>query len=372
MTTVKIVGAGSIGNHLSHACRQQGWAVTLCDRDPEALRRTREDIYPQRYGSWDDGIRLADPAAVVADPFDVVIVGTPPDSHVPIALAQLEAAAPRVLFIEKPLCPPDLDGCEDLQRSAREKGTFVGVGFNHTLTRNTALATDWLRDHPIGEIVTLRSMTREHWGGIFGAHPWLAGPGDSYLGFTARGGGAIGEHCHAINIWQHFALCLGLGRVREVSAMLDWVEEGGVRYDRIAQLSVRTETGLVGTIVQDVVTEPARKWLRVQGSDGFLEWEVNADAGHDAIRTKASRVGDVEETLIAKTRPDDFLGEIHHIGSLLEGNASIRGKDSPVSLERGLDTMLVVAAAIRSSEEGRSVTIDHARGPSLDALRSGL
>ncbi len=30
------------------------------------------------------------------------------------------------------------------------------------------------------------------------AHPWLAGPQDSYLGFWRRGGGASGEHSHAI------------------------------------------------------------------------------------------------------------------------------------------------------------------------------
>jgi predicted dehydrogenase len=370
MTTVKIVGAGSIGNHLSHACRRQRWSVTLCDRDPEALRRTRQDIYPQRYGAWDDAIRLAEPEAVAGEAFDVVIVGTPPDSHLPIALAQLEAAAPQVLLIEKPLCPPDLSGCDALQRAAQETGTFVGVGFNHTLTRNTLLATRWLRENPIGEVVTLRAATREHWGGIFAAHPWLAGPRDSYLGFTERGGGAIGEHCHAINIWQHFARVVGAGRIREVSAMLDWVDEGGVHYDRIAQLSVRTETGLVGTIVQDVVTEPAKKWLRVQGTRGLLEWEVNADPGHDAIRTRSSDGpgrGATRETLIPKTRPDDFAAEILHVASLLAGDR----KDSPVSLERGLETMLVIAAAIRSSEQGRVVTIDYSRGPGPDALATG-
>jgi predicted dehydrogenase len=372
MARVKIVGAGSIGNHLSHACRERGHAVTLCDRDPEALRRTKEEIHPERYGAWDEEIRLASPEELSQEAFDVVIVGTPPDTHLPIALAELESAPPRVLLIEKPLCPPDLAGCAELQRAADETGTFVGVGFNHTLTKNTAMATQWLRSHSIGEVVTLRSMTREHWGGIFGAHPWLAGPQDSYLGFTSRGGGAIGEHCHAINIWQHFALALGKGRIREVSAMLDWVEEDGARYDRIAQLHVRSEEGLVGTIVQDVVTEPAKKWLRVQGSEGFLEWEVNADPSHDAIRTR--RIGDgasgeIEETLIAKTRPDDFRGEIEHIEGLLEGSV----KDSPVSLERGLETMLVVAAALRSSEEGGVVSIDYSRasrGPLLDALDS--
>ena len=93
MARVKIVGAGSIGNHLSHACRLQGHEVTLCDRDPEALRRTREEIYPARYGGFDDAIRLVTAEAVAAEPFDVVFVGTPPDTHIAIALSQLAVAA---------------------------------------------------------------------------------------------------------------------------------------------------------------------------------------------------------------------------------------------------------------------------------------
>jgi predicted dehydrogenase len=371
MASVKIIGAGSIGNHLSHAFREKGHSVTLCDLDPEALRRTREEIQPQRYGSFDSEIRLAQTSEVAADAFDVVIVGTPPDSHMDVALEQLELAPPKVLFIEKPLCPPDMKGCRELQAAANERNVFVGVGFNHTLTRNTTLAGEWLRENDIGEILTLRSMTREHWGGIFGAHPWLAGPHDSYLGFTARGGGAIGEHCHAINIFQHFALAVGKGRIHEVSAMLDWVAldgaDGaktgkGARYDRLAQLHVRTEAGLVGTIVQDVVTEPARKWLRVEGERGHLEWEVNADASHDAIRTLAD--GEADTVMIPKTRPDDFRNEVAHVEALLAGDV----QDSPVSLESGLETMLVVAAALRSDAERRTVEIDYARGLDIEAL----
>ena len=149
--------------------------------------------------------------------------------------------------------------------------------------------------------------------------------------------------------------------------MLDMVEEQGACYDRVAQLHVRTESGLVGTIVQDVVTRPARKWLRVEGRDGFVEWQVNADSGHDAVRRcvgAADGPGDVEEVLIPKSRPDDFRGEVEHIGALLAGD----GKDSPVSLERGLETMLVIAAALRSNREGRSVGIDYSRGLGLEAL----
>src|ERR1051326_4878990 len=203
MTKVKVIGAGSIGNHLTHAARSKGWAVTLTDADPAALERTRKSIYPHRYGKWDEDIVLKDSNSSMSDPADIVFVGTPPDTHVKLANAVLDAASPRVLMIEKPVCGPDLSGCEELRQRARRSGVFVGVGYNHVLGRNT---TEAERAIPaIGSVRTISARTREHWGGIFNAHPWLSGPSSSYLGFYRRGGGAAGEHSHAINLWQHFA-----------------------------------------------------------------------------------------------------------------------------------------------------------------------
>ena len=143
------------------------------------------------------------------------------------------------------------------------------------------MAENMLRDGRIGRIVTISARTREHWQGIFNAHPWLSGPSASYLGFSARGGGATGEHSHAINIWQHFAHLAGAGRVVEVSATLDRVARDGVDYDRSAFITLTTENGLVGDVIQDVVTSPAEKSARLQGETGFVEWRVNAAPGKD-------------------------------------------------------------------------------------------
>ena len=41
MRTIKIIGAGSIGNHLANACRHMGWEVDMYDIDPDALKRTK-------------------------------------------------------------------------------------------------------------------------------------------------------------------------------------------------------------------------------------------------------------------------------------------------------------------------------------------
>ncbi len=360
---VKILGAGSIGNHLAYACRQLGWNVTICDIDPAALRRTRDKIFPGRYGKWDETIRLVQPAEVADEAFEVIIIGTPPDSHIDLALECLAKTPPRVLLIEKPLCTPLLQSCEQLIPIAKRVGTRVLIGYNHTLTSNTLLAEEWLQEGKLGKILTIDVQIREHWQGIFKAHPWISGPEETYLGYTQRGGGALAEHSHGLAIWQHFARLSGNGRIVEVSAMLDMVREAGAYYDRLAQLSLRTETGLTGLLVQDVITEPAKKYLRILGSGGYLDWFINIKPGADAVKLWSQ--DDVERAqYFEKTRPDDFLPEINHIERILSNPAF----SSPISLEYGLETMLVIAAAIKSHQERRVIKIDYTRPHGLESL----
>jgi predicted dehydrogenase len=73
-----------------------------------------------------------------------------------------------------------------------------------------------------------------------------------------------------------------------------------------------------------------------------------------------------EPTLLPKTRADDFKAEIDHLAGILEGKV----RSSPISLDRGLDTMLVIAAAFKSHREGRRVAIDWGAGYRPEALRS--
>jgi predicted dehydrogenase len=269
------------------------------------------------------------------------------------------------MLIEKPLCTPALENVDALIKLVRTKNCKVLVGYNHVLTDNTIEAVKLLRSLDLKKPLTMTAHFREHWKGIFGAHPWLRGPQDTYLGYTSRGGGASGEHSHAINIWQFFAHELGLGRITEVSAMMDIVDDGKVRYDQICQINVRTEKGFVGNIIQDVVTEPSQKRVLIQTEAGQLEWQVNAAKDKDAVRYSMID-GKSDEVLISKTRPDDFKGEIHHIDELLSGKASY--ESSPVSLERGLETMMVVAACGIAHQKNKTVSINYHKGFQLTSI----
>jgi predicted dehydrogenase len=360
MYNVKIIGAGSIGNHLAHASRSLDWNVTVCDVDPAALDRTKSQIYPTRYGTWDKNIQLSLTRDVPKGKFDLIIIGTPPDTHISLAIDAIQEK-PKAILIEKPLCSPNLEDAERLRQLATESDTIAFVGYDHVVgkaAQETALAGKQLQS-----VETIDVEFREYWGGIFAAHPWLQGPQDSYLGFWNRGGGASGEHSHAINLWQFFSQHLGKGRINEVSASLDFVKTDALDYDKLCLLHLKTEQGLIGRVVQDVITSPARKWARLQGDNGYVELTIGHQPGVDRVNWKMAE-GDSQSRIIEKTRPDDFIWELQHIDSVLKG----QDNTSVISLEQGLDTMMVVSAAHLSAANNRTVHINYQKGYTLQAL----
>lgn len=362
MYRVKIYGAGSVGNHLAHAARRMGWSVTVCDTSETALERMKTEIYPRRYGAWDDGIDLCPNDRAPRGGFDFVFLGTPPDTHLALALAALEEK-PRALLIEKPLCPPTLEGLGEFVESAGRSSTRVYVGYNHVVGAATRQVEALLGQGVIGDVQAIDVEFREHWSGIFKAHPWLRGPEDTYLGFWQRGGGASGEHSHALNLWQHFAQVVGAGRVVEVGALLRYVTSGRARYDDICLLQLETEHGLVGRVVQDVVTTPPRKRARLHGERGTIEWIGGYSTEGDAVIVHPA-AGAEAVHLVRRTRPDDFLEEMKFLDDQLGPGPRGAGLD----LGRGVDTMLLLAAAHRGQREKGRMRIDYGRRVGLEAI----
>ena len=364
MCNVKIYGAGSIGNHLANAARMLGWNVTMCDIDEDALNRTKTEIYPQRYGEWDDSIELCLLKDEPKDKFDYIFIGTPPDSHIPLALNAIKEN-PKAILIEKPVCQPDLSGAKTLYESIQNSGVKVFVGYDHVVGNASQKVAELISKNNIGNIESIDVEFREHWGGIFVAHPWLDGAKDTYLGFWKRGGGACGEHSHAINLWQYFAAIANAGKVTEVNSLVQYVTNADVDYDKLCAINLKTENNIFGRVVQDVITKPPRKWARIQGENGFIEWQCGYKPGCDIVRYGCD--DKYEEFVFEKTRPDDFICELKHIENSLSSN-----KQSGISLENGLDTMLIVAAAHKSAALKCNIAINNSAGYTTDALLPGV
>lgn len=353
----KVIGAGSIGNHLVQACRTKGLDVTVVDADPEALKRMKEDIYPSRYGQWDEEIKQFTSETAPVGGFDVILVGTPPDVHLKVAIEVLEKEAPRVLQVEKPLCTPTLELLPEFMAAVKARPeTQVIVGYNHLLSAQSIRAEAILGDGTFELPVAIDCEFRSHWGGILGAHPWLSGPEETYLGYWKRGGGSGAEHSHGVNVMQFFMHMIGAGRIKTVSANIDIVKEGKAEYDRSFFIQITSETGLVGRLAQDVVTHPKKKFVSITHSNGALDWVNDVSKNTDEVRVNVRGKETIVEE-IQKTRPEEFGREVDHIDDLLNGKISY--KDSPLRLERGVETMLVLEAAFRSYQEGKVVEVDY-------------
>src|SRR3989344_6051668 len=281
---VKILGAGSVGNHQAQSCRRVGWEVSVVDNDPKALERMKNDIYPKRYGAWDDSIKLFTPDKEPKGGFDIIMLGTPPDVMMKLALEALKEN-PKLLHLEKPLCAPDLKGVDEFRAELRKHPeTIVVVGYDNAVGQALEEFAKMLRDKVVGNILTLDVEFREHWRGIFGAHPWLAGPWETYLGYWKRGGGAGGEHSHALHLWRHLAEAAGWDKISDVKSSLAFKKEREAEYDYLTTFLLKTESGKVGRVVQDVITFPVKKWARAQGEKGFIEWVGNARPEGDLLR----------------------------------------------------------------------------------------
>ena len=341
---VKIIGAGSIGNHLAQAARRIGWNVVVVDNDAKALIRMKKEIYPSRYGAWDNDIELYQLGSEPKKNYDIIMIGTPPDVRMKLALTALEEK-PKILHLEKPLCTPQLELMEEFGKAKNEfSDTIVTVGYDHAVAESIAAVDKLLKQNIIGEVQTIDVEFREHWQGIFSAHPWLSGPRDTYLGYWRRGGGAGGEHSHALHLWLHFASQLNWGEVSEFKSMLDMRRENGAEYDQLAVFLLKTEKGKIGRVVQDVITYPVKKWARIQGQHGFIEWVCGGAPAGDLIRYQVKNTAAVEK-IITKTRADDFYRVMLHYRDILDGK--IKGLESPLSFTSGLAVMKILNKAYK-------------------------
>lgn len=347
---VKVIGAGSIGNHLTQACRRMGWDVTVTDADPKALARMRDDIYPSRYGSWDESITQFVAGEEPKGGYDIIMIGTPPHVRTRLALDALKEK-PRLILLEKPVSFPFDPLLKRFAVSAKKQRVIVLVGYDHAVAPSIDHIAKLLQKNIIGEPLALDVEFREHWQGIFKAHPWLSGPEDSYLGYWEKGGGASGEHSHALHLWQYLARVAGMGVWKKMSAHLKEEKQGKAKFDSVASFTFETDKKKPGRVIQDVITLPTRKWARVQGSKGFVEWICNGHATGDIVRWNDGK-SDHEE-VFAKNRPDDFYAETLHIRDLLEKR--VKAKDSPLSISSGISVVRVLESAWKN--RGKSLTI---------------
>ncbi len=323
LTKVKIYGAGSVGNHFANACRELEIDVTVIDPDAAALKRMKSELYPSRYGSWDDKIVLSQDN--IHDQFDLTIIGTPPEFHTKIALSELEEGLTKCLLIEKPLSfPKD----KLLEKSLFEKSSIpILIGYNHNLSPAINFLKEKIISGELGEVYNVEVSFRENINYILAAHPWLASKNSSYLGQLSKGGGAAFEHSHGLAMWLYLSEFWVDG---EISA--DSVINKAEGFDELACFNLSSNGKYIGKVIQDFKSTPALKECRVFGTNGYMEWKCANNPKREVVTIENIDGVIVKDFL--KQRSTDFVQELKHINDILEGQ--ILPESSPISFSKGM------------------------------------
>src|SRR6266404_3503013 len=116
---VLVLGCGSIGERHVRCLQRSGRAqVVACESRLAVLERVRKDYNVPGFASFDE--------ALASQPFDGVVICTPANTHIALALKALRAGA--ALLIEKPLST-SLDSVDELQQEIAKTKRFVAVAY---------------------------------------------------------------------------------------------------------------------------------------------------------------------------------------------------------------------------------------------------
>ena len=313
MKNILIFGAGSIGNHMSHACVSLGWNVFITDKNFEALERMRKTIYPQRYKNWNSSINQInyDNVYSLKNYFDLIIIGTPPISHYEIYIECKKKLSFGKILIEKPLSNFTDHKIYNLVKSCYHPQIFCG--YNHSVNPSMSYFFEKIQENK-KKIKSVIVSWKEGWDGILGAHPWLKNEFDSYLGDYKIGGGATQEHSHGI----HALVCiLNLLKIKKLSSFQKVVffkKKGNKKYDYISSIFANTKNFFI-KYETDLLTFPPEKNIHVKINTGYLKWICNFKKDNDAVIFNKNGKNIIK--IFKKTRSSEFINELRHISKIV-------------------------------------------------------
>ena len=310
MKKILIFGSGSIGNHMAHACRKIGYDVYITDIDNKALIRMKEKIYPSRYGKWDKEIKQIDYKFIKNQnkKFDLVIIGTPPKSHIDIyELCKKNISYKRIL-IEKPITNFKNKNLNNFENKINKE--IILCGYNHSISPSF--------NYFYNNIISKKKITKievkwcEGWSGILKAHSWMKNQFDSYLGNYLVGGGALQEHSHGLHIFLLILkkLKIDLNNIK-LNSNIIFNKSEKKKYDVFSSLA-GFKKGIYFSYLTDLFTFPAEKKVIITCADTEYEWICNYENNKDIIRKiYKNKIRIIKK--FRKTRSSEFENEIKNI-----------------------------------------------------------
>jgi predicted dehydrogenase len=328
-----IAGLGSIGRrHLRNL-------IAFGEQDIVLYRSFRSTLPEEDIANYPVETNLD--AALSHNP-DAVIVANPTALHFEIAIPAVRAESH--ILIEKPISH-SLERVDELRLAARERNRHILVGYQFRFHPGLIQVKKWIQDGAIGTPLSFRAVYGEY---LPEMHPWE----DYRVSYSARrdlGGGVVLTLCHPFDIMRWI-----LGEVSALWAFCDCLNNFDLEVEDTAEIGIRLENGILGSIHLNYNQRPADHHLEIIGSEGTLRWN-NRDGKATIYRATHNSKNAVDDKWEIYNPPagfnrnDMFLEEMRHFLSVLRGEAV-----PACTLDDG-QRALEIALAVHSSARNRQL-----------------
>lgn len=249
---ILIAGFGSIGR------RHFRNLYALDERDFIFLRSKRSTLPDDEIAEYPVEIDIA--SALAHQP-DAVVISNPTAMHLDVAIPAAEAGCD--LFLEKPISH-SMDRVDELEAAVNRGGGQVLVGFQFRYHPQLGQISNLLADEAIGRPIS----AGVHWGEYLpGWHPWE----DYRKGFSARadlGGGVILTLTHPLDYLRWL-----MGDVSALWAFCGQIDELEIQVESVAEIGMRFNNGVLGTVHLDYIQRPHTHRLEIVGTLGTIRWD---------------------------------------------------------------------------------------------------
>jgi predicted dehydrogenase len=325
-----VIGGGSIGKrHLTNFKQLGVEHLAVVDPREDRRREVADRV----------GVTAGYPdldAALRADKFDAVVVGTPTAYHTDAAARCLEHGAH--VLMEKPIAMSE-DGLAAVLADAKKRKLAFMVGYTYRFWPPLQYVANLLKSQALGPVYHADVTFSEY---LPDWHPWE----DYRAWFMSKkeqGGGAMLDESHAVDMARWL-----FGEIRDLSCLTGNASHLEMTADDHAQFMVTYRSGAIGTIHMDLFGRKHRRHLDAVCKHGNIAWDFfQNQVVVDWVDEKRS-----ETIKFSCERNDMFVAESRWFLDCIAGRA-----EPNVSGEDAIRTLQVLLAGQQSAATGQRVTL---------------
>jgi UDP-N-acetylglucosamine 3-dehydrogenase len=323
-----VIGCGNIGTyaHIPNLRALPGVElVTVCDVIEERAEAASRKYKVGRYDT--------DYHKVISDKgIGLIAICTPPDTHLEIAGAALDAG--KHVFLEKPLAA-NLQDAAELHKMARASRAKLMPGFCLRFHGMFTYVKHLIEEGKVGKPALM-------WRNAIGAAIGVLAPAQWVMQKGRSGGMLVENTMHIFDAFRWLA-----GEYESVYAEARTLSEG-IDIEDTAMVAMRFKGGAYATITQTWAATHSWDAWGVMGMNGTVS--VDGYIGGPmkvSWREESLRIVDIQEDAIVMYRK-----ELESFVASIQGN-----REPQVNVTDALKAMEAAVAALRSSEERRPIQL---------------